>query len=121
MFEDHWIKPEKLNVERANGMTIYFPTEGVKYGYSNLEIMENTWFNFISNYETAIQSESNFENVAFYESERSSVFFCRITFLRLLKRKMLSNWQKTTIVECQESLETCLLDIFELAMKKFFL
>ena len=32
MFEDHWIKPEKLNVERANGMTIYFPTEGVKYG-----------------------------------------------------------------------------------------
>ena len=31
MFEDHWIKPEKLNVERANGMTSYFPTEGVKY------------------------------------------------------------------------------------------
>ena len=29
-------------------MTIYFPTEGVKYGYSNLEIMENTWFDFIS-------------------------------------------------------------------------
>ena len=63
MFEDHWTKPEKLNVERANGMTIYFPTEGVKNGYSNLEIMENTWFDFISNYETSIQSESNFENV----------------------------------------------------------
>ena len=64
MFEDHWIKPEKLNVGRANGITIYFPTEGVKYGYSNLEIMENTWFDFISNYETSIQSESNFENVS---------------------------------------------------------
>ena len=38
MFEDHWIKPEKLNVERAKGMTIYFPTDGVKYGYSDLKI-----------------------------------------------------------------------------------
>ena len=63
MFEDHWTKPEKLNVGRANGMTIYFPTEGVKNGYNNLEIMENTWFDFISNYETSIQSESNFKNV----------------------------------------------------------
>ena len=52
MFEDHWIKPEKLNVERANGMTIYFPTEGVKSGYSELEIINNKWFDFITNYET---------------------------------------------------------------------
>ncbi|OIR23009.1 MAG: hypothetical protein BEU00_01215 [Marine Group III euryarchaeote CG-Epi3] len=63
MFEDHWIKPEKLNVDRANGMTIYFPTEGVKYGYNELEIKENKWFDFITNYETLIQSDSNFEIV----------------------------------------------------------
>ena len=63
MFEDHWIKPGKLNVERANGMTIYFPTEGVKSGYNNLEIINNEWFNFITNYETPTQSNSNFEIV----------------------------------------------------------
>ena len=60
IFEDYWIKPEKLNVDRANGMTIYFPTDGVKSGYNNLEIVENKWFEFISNYEIPIQSESNF-------------------------------------------------------------
>ena len=63
MFEDHWIKPEKLNVERANGMTIYFPTEGVKSGYNELEIINNKWFDFITNYETPTQSNSNFEIV----------------------------------------------------------
>jgi len=63
MFEDHWIKPGKLNVERANGMTIYFPTEGVKSGYNNLEIINNEWFNFITNYESPTQSNSNFEIV----------------------------------------------------------
>ena len=63
MFEDHWIKPEKLNVERANGMTIYFPTEGVKSGYNKLEIINNKWFDFITNYETPTQSNSNFEIV----------------------------------------------------------
>ena len=51
MFEDHWIKPEKLNVDRAKGMTIYFPTDGAKYGYSELKIKDNMWFNFITNYE----------------------------------------------------------------------
>ena len=60
MFEDHWIKPGKLNVERANGMTIYFPTEGVKPGYNELEIINNKWFDFITNYETPTQSNSNF-------------------------------------------------------------
>ncbi len=63
MFEDHWIKPEKLNVERAKGMTIYFPTDGVKYGYSDLKIKDNMWFNFITNYEKSIQSESTFVQV----------------------------------------------------------
>ena len=63
MFEDHWIKPEKLNVERANGMTIYFPVDGVKYGYDQLEIVSNKWFNFITNYESPIQSDSNFQIV----------------------------------------------------------
>ena len=63
MFEDHWEKPEKLNVERANGMTIYFPTEGVKNGYEELQIKENEWFNFITNYENLIQPNSNFEKV----------------------------------------------------------
>ena len=63
MFEDHWIKPEKLNVERANGMTIYFPVDGVKYGYDQLEIGSNKWFNFITNYESPIQSDSNFQIV----------------------------------------------------------
>tara|TARA_B100000945_G_scaffold30980_2_gene21251 strand:- start:2613 stop:5192 length:2580 start_codon:yes stop_codon:yes gene_type:complete len=63
MFEDHWIKPEKLNVERANGMTIYFPTEGVKSGYSELEIINNKWFDFITNYETIYIPNSNFESV----------------------------------------------------------
>ena len=39
MFEDHWIKPEKLNVERAKGMTIYFPTDGVKsVSYTHLTL-----------------------------------------------------------------------------------
>ncbi len=63
LFEDHWVKPEKLNVERANGMTIYFPTEGVKSGYNELEIINNKWFDFITNYETPTQSNSNFEIV----------------------------------------------------------
>ena len=63
MFEDHWIKPEKLNVERANGMTIYFPVEGVEYGYNKLEIQNNKWFDFITNYENPIQSDSSFQNV----------------------------------------------------------
>ena len=63
MFKDHWIKPEKLNVERANGMTIYFPVEGVKYGYNELKIESNKWFDFITNYENPIQSDSNFKNV----------------------------------------------------------
>ena len=63
IFEDHWKKPEKLNVERANGMTIYFPTDGVKTGYNELQIRQNEWFNFITNYENLIQPNSNFENV----------------------------------------------------------
>ena len=63
MFEDHWIKPEKLNVERANGMTIYFPAEGVEYGYNKLQIQNNKWFDFIKNYENPIQSNSSFQNV----------------------------------------------------------
>ncbi len=60
IFEDHWIKPGKLNVERANGMTIYFPTDGIKSGYNKLEIINNKWFDFITNYETPVQSNSNF-------------------------------------------------------------
>ena len=63
IFEDHWIKPGKLNVERAKGMTIYFPTEGVKSGYGNLGINQSKWFDFISNYETPVQPKSNFEIV----------------------------------------------------------
>lgn len=63
IFEDHWIKPEKLNVERANGMTIYFPTGGVKSGYDELVIINNKWFDFITNYEIPALSNSNFEIV----------------------------------------------------------
>ena len=37
---------------------------GASAALKTLEIMENTWFDFISNYETSIQSESNFENVS---------------------------------------------------------
>ncbi len=49
--EDHWQKPEKREVDRAHGLTIYFPDEGVKSGYDNLAIKENSWYDFIQQYE----------------------------------------------------------------------
>ena len=48
--EDHWQKPEKREVDRAHGLTIYFPDEGIKSGYDDLSIKENSWYDFIQQY-----------------------------------------------------------------------
>ena len=61
--EDHWQKPEKLSVDRAHGLTIYFPNEGIKTGYGDLRISQNSWYEFIENFETGRSSEANFNNL----------------------------------------------------------
>ncbi len=58
--EDHWQKPEKLNVSKAHGLTIYFPTNGAEIGYSDLTISNNQWFEFIENFQNQIESNSQF-------------------------------------------------------------
>jgi len=58
--EDHWQKPGKLNVDKAHGLTIYFPTNGADAGYSDLTISNNQWFEFIGNFQNQINPESNF-------------------------------------------------------------
>ena len=63
LFEDHWKKPEKLNVERAHGMTIYFPPNGPKTGYNELEIKDNQWFDFLTNYNNEVNSQSYFVDI----------------------------------------------------------
>ena len=63
MAEDHWQKPEKLEVDRAHGLTIYFPNEGIKTGYNNLRISQNSWYKFIENFEMGISSEASFGNL----------------------------------------------------------
>nr|AIE93954.1 peptidase C11 clostripain [uncultured marine group II/III euryarchaeote AD1000_41_D11] len=63
MAEDHWQKPEKLPVDRAHGLTIYFPNEGIKTGYSDLRISQNSWYEFIENFEMGISSKANFNNL----------------------------------------------------------
>ena len=63
MAEDHWQKPEKLPVDRAHGLTIYFPNDGIKTGYSDLRISQNSWYKFIENFEMGIISEANFNNL----------------------------------------------------------
>ena len=59
--EDHWQKPEKLAVDRAHGLTIYFPDGGIKTGYSDLLIKDNSWYDFIEQYEIGRESNANFE------------------------------------------------------------
>ena len=59
--EDHWQKPGKLAVDRAHGLTIYFPDEGIKGGYSDLLIKDNSWYDFIEQYEMGRESNANFE------------------------------------------------------------
>jgi len=59
--EDHWQKPGKLAVDRAHGLTIYFPDGGIKGGYGDLLIKENSWYNFIEQYEMGRQTNANFE------------------------------------------------------------
>jgi len=58
--EDHWQKPGKLPVDKAHGLTIYFPTEGVEEGYSDLSNGDSEWANFIENYATDISTDSQF-------------------------------------------------------------
>ncbi|OIR20179.1 MAG: hypothetical protein BEU04_03895 [Marine Group III euryarchaeote CG-Bathy1] len=63
MAEDHWQKPGKLPVDRAHGLTIYFPNEGIKTGYSDLRINQNSWYEFIGNFEMGISSKASFNNL----------------------------------------------------------
>ncbi len=61
LVEDHWQKPEKRSVDRAHGLTIYFPENGIKEGYDDLKIKENEWYNFIELYGNGISKSANFE------------------------------------------------------------
>tara|TARA_B110000014_G_scaffold137855_1_gene95395 strand:- start:40 stop:1641 length:1602 start_codon:yes stop_codon:yes gene_type:complete len=63
MAEDHWQKPGKLAVDRAHGLTIYFPNEGIKTGYGDLRISQNSWYEFIENFEMGRSSEASFNNL----------------------------------------------------------
>ena len=61
--EDHWQKPGKLPVERAHGLTIYFPTEGAETGYEDLLINDSKWSEFINNFATVMEPEARFLEV----------------------------------------------------------
>ena len=61
--EDHWQKPGKLPVERAHGLTIYFPTEGAETGYDDLLINDSKWSEFINNFATVMEPEARFLEV----------------------------------------------------------
>ena len=61
--EDHWQKPGKLPVERAHGLTIYFPTDGAETGYDDLLITDSKWFEFINNFATEMEPEAHFLEV----------------------------------------------------------
>ena len=61
--EDHWQKPGKLPVERAHGLTIYFPTEGAETGYDDLLIRNSKWSEFINNFATEMGPEAHFLEV----------------------------------------------------------
>ena len=61
--EDHWQKPGKLPVERAHGLTIYFPTEGAETGYDDLLINDSKWSEFINNFATEMEPEARFLEV----------------------------------------------------------
>jgi len=61
--EDHWQKPGKLPVERAHGLTIYFPTEGAETGYDDLLISNSKWSEFINNFATEMGPEAHFLEV----------------------------------------------------------
>lgn len=61
--EDHWQKPGKLPVERAHGLTIYFPTEGAETGYDDLLINDSKWYEFINNFATEMEPEARFLEV----------------------------------------------------------
>ena len=61
IIEDHWQKPGKRSVDRAHGLTIYFPENGIKEGYGDLRIKENRWYNFIELYETGRNKNANFD------------------------------------------------------------
>nr|AIE93590.1 thrombospondin type 3 repeat family protein [uncultured marine group II/III euryarchaeote AD1000_39_C04] len=58
--EDHWQKPGKLPVERAHGLTIYFPTDGADPGYDELLINDNKWSEFINNFATEMEPKAHF-------------------------------------------------------------
>ena len=60
MAEDHWQKPGKLPVDRAHGLTIYFPTEGAEAGYEDLLTSDSKWSEFIQNFATEMDSEAHF-------------------------------------------------------------
>ncbi len=61
--EDHWQKPGKLPVERAHGLTIYFPTAGAETGYDDLLISNSKWSEFINNFATVMEPEARFLEV----------------------------------------------------------
>ena len=61
--EDHWQKPGKLPVERAHGLTIYFPTDGAETGYDDLLISNSKWFEFINNFATEMEPKAHFIEV----------------------------------------------------------
>ena len=70
--EDHWQKcikigdvdeDCKLPVDRAHGLTIYFPPEGPKKDYSKLKINENQWYGFVVNYSKDLELNTNITNI----------------------------------------------------------
>ena len=61
--EDHWQKHVKLPVERAHGLTIYFPTDGAETGYDDLLISNSKWSEFIYNFATEMEPEAHFLEV----------------------------------------------------------
>ncbi|MED6305860.1 MAG: clostripain-related cysteine peptidase [Candidatus Thermoplasmatota archaeon] len=63
MVEDHWQKPGKLPVDRAHGLTIYFPTEGAEAGYDDLLTGDSEWAVFIQNFAIEMDSKAHFLEV----------------------------------------------------------
>ena len=70
--EDHWRKCVKIGdmhedcklpVDRAHGLTIYFPTDGPESGYDDLAIKNNNWYTFIEQFSENIASQANFNYI----------------------------------------------------------
>ena len=66
--EDHWRKPDDITteevdpgipVDRAHGLTIYFPTEGAETGYDDLLTSDSKWSEFIQNFAIGMEPEAH--------------------------------------------------------------